>query len=110
MKKYFHRGAEWFGNALGSPYAIIVTAAALYVGQRTLSIDEINFDISQFTLYALIIIQATQNRNDRALHLKIDELLRSHEAARNEYMKAETQDDEAIKDLAAKVEEKCDGN
>ena len=44
------------------------------------------------TALMVFLIQNTQNRDSRALHLKLDELLRATPTARNEFMEAEEED------------------
>ena len=44
------------------------------------------------TALMVFLIQTTQNRDSRAIHLKLDELLRSVPHARKEFMEAEEED------------------
>ena len=44
------------------------------------------------TALMVFLIQNTQNRDARAIHLKLDELLRATPQARNEFMEAEEED------------------
>jgi low affinity Fe/Cu permease len=44
------------------------------------------------TALMVFLIQNTQNRDSRALHLKLDELIRATPGARNEFMEAEEED------------------
>jgi low affinity Fe/Cu permease len=44
------------------------------------------------TALMVFLIQNTQNRDARAIHLKLDELLRATPRARNEFMEAEEED------------------
>ncbi|HEY6957804.1 MAG TPA: low affinity iron permease family protein [Candidatus Limnocylindria bacterium] len=44
------------------------------------------------TTLMVFLIQNTQNRDSRAIHLKLDELLRATPKARNEFMEAEEED------------------
>ena len=44
------------------------------------------------TVLMVFLIQNTQNRDARALHLKLDELLRAEPRAREEFMEAEEED------------------
>ena len=53
------------------------------------------------TFLMVFLIQNTQNRDARAIHLKLDELLRATPKARNEFMEAEEEDlDEIERDKA----------
>jgi low affinity Fe/Cu permease len=44
------------------------------------------------TTLMVFLIQNTQNRDAKAIHLKLDELLRANPRARNEFMEAEEED------------------
>ena len=51
------------------------------------------------TALMVFLIQNTQNRDSRAIHLKLDELLRATPRARNEFMEAEEEDlDEIVRE------------
>jgi low affinity Fe/Cu permease len=44
------------------------------------------------TFLIVFLIQNTQNRDSRAIHLKLDELIRATPRARNEFMEVEDED------------------
>jgi len=44
------------------------------------------------TTLMVFLIQNTQNRDSRAIHLKLDELIRATPRARNEFMEVEDED------------------
>jgi low affinity Fe/Cu permease len=51
------------------------------------------------TFVMVFLIQNTQNRDSKAIHLKLDELIRAIPAARNEFMEAEEEDlDEILRE------------
>jgi low affinity Fe/Cu permease len=52
----------------------------------------INSGTTIVTFLMVFLIQNTQNRDARAIHLKLDELLRATPGARNEFMEAEEED------------------
>ena len=52
----------------------------------------INTGTTIVTFLMVFLIQNTQNRDARAIHLKLDELLRATPRARNEFMEAEEED------------------
>jgi low affinity Fe/Cu permease len=55
----------------------------------------------------VFLIQNTQNRDARAIHLKLDELLRATPRARNEFMETEEEDLEEIereKEIVARAD------
>jgi low affinity Fe/Cu permease len=57
------------------------------------------------TALMVFLIQNTQNRDSKALHLKLDELLRAMPGARNEFMEAEEEDLDEIEREKAIVDE-----
>jgi low affinity Fe/Cu permease len=52
----------------------------------------------------VFLIQNTQNRDSRAVHLKLDELIRSVQAARNEMVGLENLSDEQLDTLNQEFE------
>jgi low affinity Fe/Cu permease len=51
------------------------------------------------TFLMVFLIQNTQNRDAKAMHLKLDELIRALEGARNELVDLENLSDEQLKKL-----------
>jgi low affinity Fe/Cu permease len=61
----------------------------------------INTGTTVVTFLMVFLIQATQNRETRALHLKLDELIRSQRRARNIFTDLEHATDEELAGLEA---------
>src|SRR5215471_9093694 len=59
----------------------------------------INTGTTIVTFLVVFLIQNTQNRDGKALHLKLDELIRSHHPARNELIDVEKLSDEELDTL-----------
>jgi len=59
----------------------------------------INTGTTVVTFLMVFLIQATQNRETRALHLKLDELIRSQRRARNIFADLEHATDEELAEL-----------
>lgn len=59
----------------------------------------INTGTTIVTFLMVFLIQNTQNRDAKAVHLKLDELLRSHHGARNELVNLEEMSDQDLKKL-----------
>ena len=59
----------------------------------------INTGTTIVTFLMVFLVQHTQNRDARALHLKLDELLRSVEAARNRLINLENCTDKEIEQI-----------
>jgi low affinity Fe/Cu permease len=56
------------------------------------------------TFLMVFLIQNTQNRDARAIHLKLDEIIRSIERAHNEMIQIERLSDEELDAVAEKFE------
>ena len=68
----------------------------------------INTSTTIITFLMVFLIQNTQNRDAMAMHLKLDELIRSIEEADNAIIRAEDETDEELADLKQKYEALCD--
>lgn len=60
----------------------------------------INTVTNVVTFLMVFLIENTQNRDARAIHLKLDEIIRSHRFAYNEMMNIENLSDEQLEELA----------
>jgi low affinity Fe/Cu permease len=58
----------------------------------------------------VFLIQNTQNRDAKALHLKLDELIRSHQPARNDMIDIEKLSDEELDELEKRYAAICEEN
>ncbi|HKY52495.1 MAG TPA: low affinity iron permease family protein [Candidatus Limnocylindria bacterium] len=94
--RFSGRIAEW----VGQPWAFIGAVAMILVWLVTGPIFNfstewqlyVNSATTVITFLMVFLIQNTQNRDARALHLKLDELLRATPKARKEFMEAEEED------------------
>ena len=110
MSKYpysrspFARFAKWTAHATGHPLAfvlaVLVIAVWLVTGPLFRFSDTwqlvINTGTTIVTFLMVFLIQNTQNRDSEALHVKIDELIRSHRPAHNALLDMEELDDKEI--------------
>lgn len=62
----------------------------------------INTGTTVVTFLMVFLIQNTQNRDSKAIHLKLDEIIRSLRSARNIFMDAEDMTDDELEDLQNK--------
>src|SRR5919112_2590153 len=67
----------------------------------------INTGTTIVTFLMVFLIQNTQNRDALAVHLKLDELIRSIDEADNNLMDAEDETDEELAELKAKYQALC---
>ena len=71
----------------------------------------INTGTTVVTFLVVFLIQNTQNRDARAIHLKLDEIIKSIDQAQNEMIDIEHLSDEELQKLSdkyQKVREECD--
>jgi len=107
MRDLFRRIAESTAGAAGSPVAFVVVVAMtilwLAAGPRLGFSDTwqltMNTVASQATLLIAFLLQNTQNRDTRALQLKLDELLRASDRARGELIRLEQLSDDELERL-----------
>ncbi len=113
MNEVFRKFAHHVSEALGSPVAFIAALVVVLVWALTGPVFQfsqtwqlvINTGTTIVTFLMVFVIQNTQNRDIRALHLKLDELLRAMEGARNSLIDLEDLSDEELARLAREFHE-----
>jgi low affinity Fe/Cu permease len=109
MNEGFRRLANSASHALGSPVtfalAVLVVIGWAITGPLFNFSDSwqlfINTGTTVVTFLMVFLIQATQNRDAKALHLKLDELIRSHREARNIFADLENASEEELEAFQA---------
>jgi len=112
MTNGFRRLADVTGSAVGSPWAftatLVLTALWLLLGPVFLFSDTwqltMNTAASQLTFLIAFLLQNSQNRDTRALQLKLDELIRSTAGARAQLIQLEELDDKQLDALKHEFE------
>src|SRR5690348_17049239 len=107
MKDIFHQFAKSTAALVGSPWtflaAVLVLAAWLITGPMFHYSDTwqlvINTGTSLVTFLVVFLIQNTQNRDSKAMHLKLDELLCAVKEARSALVDLENMPDEEVQRL-----------
>jgi low affinity Fe/Cu permease len=107
MREFFRRCAHRASAATGSAWTFLAAVALVLTWALTGALFHysdswqlvINTGTSVVTFLVVFLIQSSQNRDTRAIHLKLDELLRSILAARNELVDLESLSDEEIERL-----------
>jgi low affinity Fe/Cu permease len=104
---WFTDFSKWIAEAAGHPISfsfavliIIVWGAAgpLFDYSDTWQLV-INTGTTIVTFLMVFLIQKTQNRDTETIHLKLDELIRATQGARNMMLNLEHMDDESLKRL-----------
>src|SRR5271168_1779839 len=97
LEQWFHRlavkTAEWVGRSTSFLLALLVVVVWATTGPLFHYSDTwqlvINTGTTIVTFLMVFLIQNTQNRDARAIHLKLDELIHSNRHARNGFMEIE---------------------
>ncbi len=108
----FRRIADATASAVGSPVTfsatVALTAVWLALGPVFRFSDtwqlSMNTIASQVTFLIALLLQNTQNRDSRALQLKLDELIRSTASARNQLISLEEMDDAQLDSLESEFQ------
>jgi low affinity Fe/Cu permease len=121
MKDWFHAFANRMSQAAGSPFAFFSAVAVIIgwaVAGPAFGFSDtwqlvINTGTTIITFLIVFLIQNTQNRDARAMHLKLDELIKAVKGARTQLVDLEEMSDEELeklqkefKSLRARYEEK----
>ena len=116
MDKLFAKFANAIARATGSPIAFLlcVTAVVIWaVSGPIFKFSEtwqlvINTGTTIVTFLMVFLIQNSQNRDTRAIQLKLDELLRVVENARQgRFMNLEDETEETLDQVKQELEQKC---
>lgn len=94
MHEAFRTFSFHFSRAVGSVWAFIalitiVATTGTLAGFTSEWKTTVSCTIAVISLSALIFLQRSQQHNDRATHLKLDELIKAIEGARDEVAAAE---------------------
>jgi len=109
MNELFHKFAYATAEVVGSPLAFIVGLIILIVwalsgpffGFSDTWQLVVNTGTTIVTFLVVFLIQSAQNRDARAIHLKLDELLRAMESARTSLVDLEHRSDADLEQLQA---------
>ncbi|MDB5096825.1 MAG: putative small integral rane protein [Cyanobacteria bacterium RYN_339] len=104
INEKFRRFAHWTSEVTGSPWAFITAVSVIVAWAITGPIFKfsdtwqlvINTGTTIVTFLMVFLIQNTQNRDAKAIHLKLDELIRGVEGARNNLVDLENLSDEEL--------------
>ena len=106
-KLWFVHFAQWVAHATGRPIAFLLALSSIvlwgFTGPLFGFSDTwqlvINTATTIITFLMVFVIQNTQNRDTAAMHIKIDELIRVTQKARNTLLDLEELDDRELETL-----------
>jgi low affinity Fe/Cu permease len=112
VRFWFSRFATRTAQFVGHPGVFFTAVAVLILWGLTGSYFHysdtwqlvINTGTSVITFLVVFLIQNTQNRDAKAIHLKLDELIRSHHPASDDLIDVEKLSDEELDELEKQYE------
>jgi low affinity Fe/Cu permease len=118
MRLGFSHLARIVADLLGTPAAFFVAVALILVWAMTGPLFHfsdtwqllVNTGTTIATFLIVFLIQNTQNRDAKALHLKLDEVIRSMRKARNNLIDLENCTDEELDSLQREFEKVRSGS
>jgi low affinity Fe/Cu permease len=107
MREFFRKFSQRTSDVVGSPNAFLIAIMILLLWAFSGPIFQfsdtwqavINTAITIITFLMVFLIQNTQNRDTKATHLKLDELIRSIQGARNKLVNLEELSDDELEQL-----------
>ncbi|MDT5157758.1 MAG: hypothetical protein QOC61_2301 [Acidobacteriota bacterium] len=116
MNEFFRKFASVTSNIVGSSWSFIGAVLIIVIWAATgpaFAYSDtwqlvINTGTTIITFLMVFLIQNTQNRDAKAIHLKLDELLRAHEGARTSMANLENMPDEELVRLQKEFQQLCD--
>jgi low affinity Fe/Cu permease len=116
VNEAFRRFARYTSDLLGSSWVFCAAVAIVLLwavsGPYFRYSDAwqlaINTGTTIVTFLMVFLIQNTQNRDSRATHLKLDELIKAVRGARNSMIDLDRLSDEELRELEAEYKRLCD--
>ena len=107
MQEFFRKFSEKVSHATGTAYAFIIAVFIILlwiVSGPLFNFSDtwqlvINTGTTIITFLMVFLIQNTQNRDSKAIHIKLDELINSIHGARNQLVNIEEVSDEELDNL-----------
>jgi low affinity Fe/Cu permease len=113
---WFSRFASKTAQIVGQPYMFLFAVVVLILWAASGPLFHfsdtwqliINTGTTIITFLVVFLIQNTQNRDAKALHLKLDELIRSNLSARNDMIDIEKLSDEELEEIERRYAAICE--
>jgi len=112
LSDHFHHIAHKFSTMMGTPWSFMLALFVIilwllsgpFFGYSDTWQLIINTSTTIVTFLMVFLIQNTQNRDARAIHLKLDELIRATKEARNSLLDLEAMTDNEMDALQAEFD------
>lgn len=107
MEKFFRKFAQKTSKVMGTPWAFIIATVIIIIWAITGPLFDfsdtwqlvINTSTTIVTFLMVFLIQNTQNRDSKAINIKLDELINTYRQANNELLDLDDLTDEQIDKL-----------
>jgi low affinity Fe/Cu permease len=107
VNEYFRKFSQKTSEIMGSPWAFIAAIIVILLWALSGPVFHysdtwqlvINTSTTIITFLMVFLIQNTQNRDAKAIHLKLDELIHGNKNARNKIMGLEEMNDEELEKM-----------
>jgi low affinity Fe/Cu permease len=104
MNHTFRKFSQWISERMGSPWAFVTAVLVIVIWAISGPFFEysekwqlmVNTGTTILTFLMVFLIQNTQNRDARATHLKLDELIKAIRPARNMLIDIEDMEDDEL--------------
>src|SRR6476661_1656563 len=115
---WFSRFASSTAQVVGHPYMFLLAVIVLVIWAASGPFFHfsdtwqliINTGTTIITFLVVFLIQNTQNRDAKALHLKLDELIRSHHPASDDLIDIQKLSDEELDELEMRYAAICEAH
>jgi low affinity Fe/Cu permease len=112
-KSWFTRLTKWTATVTGRPTTFLLAALTIVVWAATGPLFGfsdtwqlvINTGTTIVTFLMVFLIQSTQNRDAEAMHVKLDEIIRSLSGAKNELLDLEELEEDDLDKIRTSYEE-----
>lgn len=112
MREAFHRFAIKVSDASGSPWGFALALSAVIIwaisgpffGYSEIWQLAINTGTTIVTFLMVFLIQHAQDRDTKAIHAKLDEIIRSLPEARDQLIRAEGMAEDALEAVRGKTD------
>ncbi len=108
MQDFFRIFAAKISQFIGSLWALVILVLSISLTGYYFNFSgkwesNISFVLSVVTLTVLVFLQKSQNHNDKATHLKLDELIKASEGARDEVAAVEDEAEASMDELKREI-------
>jgi low affinity Fe/Cu permease len=118
VNEFFRKFATKAAEAVGSSWAFLLATLIIVVWALTGPLFHysdtwqlvINTGTTIITFLMVFLIQNTQNRDAKGIHLKLDELIKATKGARNDVIDLDVLSDKQLKHLEQEYKRLCENN